>query len=262
MPTLNPRKRARKATKADARSRPLPVIDLTDVTEDTEDTEDTAVTAVTAVTEHAAVTAVTAVTDTVLGDVPAPVLAPVLAPTAGDADWEYDRFDPRWESEWEARTDGLRDDFFPVDNGTLTFRNDILCDLDVVPEEVRLIATAGAAEVVSVLDGRVVRTKLCRPAEGAGFVSALVNGIVLAGRSVRHILVLAHTEHAQEWSDSRIDQHGEGGKIMSSNPGATIPSRLLNERTLLIDEVGDANTQAAVLGAGGMAIAVTFADPL
>lgn len=130
----------------------------------------------------------------------------------------------------------------------------------MVSEEVRLGAAAGAAGVVSVVDGRVVKTRLSCPAERAGFVSALVNDIVRAGRSVRHIIVLADMEHTREWLDSRIDQHGEGGKIISSPGSTTVPSRLLNERTLLIDEVDDVNLQAVVLGAGGMAIAVSFTD--
>lgn len=175
----------------------------------------------------------------------------VAAATAAEDDFDGD---VRWDSQWEGLGMGFFDDT-DSDGDLLTFRNDILCDLNVVPEDLR----RGAADVISVTDGRVVRTKLSSTADGAGFgfVSALVNHIVRAGRSVRHILVLADMEHTQEWLDSRIDQHGEGGKVMSS-PDATIPPRLLNERTLLIDEMDDANLQAVVLAAGGMAVAVSF----
>lgn len=171
---------------------------------------------------------------------------------------EPEREIAEWDAWWEEVHDGLGwgdgfgndDDGEPLYEGLVIFRNDILpyTDTDAADEE----AKRDAARLVSVIaDKGVVETRTL----DLHSVTLLVTAIVKSGRSVRHILVHALPEHAHDWQQTQIHLHGEGGQIITDT-SLPIPQRKLNERTLLIDEIGNASLQDSVKDAGGMVVVV------
>ena len=141
---------------------------------------------------------------------------------------------------------GYDEDGEPMHEGFVMFRNDVLPDTDTIAQRIHDLADTFVGD-----DGCVVRAG---SGEDAFLISCvLVRKFVLSGRSVRHIIVHALPDDYSEWNATDIHHHGEGGKIITAATDH-LPDRILNSRTLLIDERNDVGLQDRIRSAGGMVV--------
>ncbi len=199
----------------------------------------------------------------VVGQVTAAEQAAVVGQTAA-AEQVTAAEQAEWDAFWDLCHEGLGADWGdgmgndedgePLHEDFVTFRNDVLPDTDTASADTR----HAAAQLASVIqDKGVVETRRL----DLELATLLVEGIVKAKRSVRHIIVRSRPESVREWLDTNIHLHGEGGQVIADASGSSmhidaISDRKLNSRTLLIDEVGDKSLQDKVTAAGGMVVVV------